>query len=107
MSDPIALPRFVVFLHTVSQHQEALRQRLIEQHRIPSLAPFAPEGEIGTWQGIEIALYPGSFRETSLVPVLEHNEVEFIFSIGLVGSLSDDLRPGDLVTPSASVRGMD
>ena len=69
------------------------------------MAPFAPEGEIGNWQGIEIALYSGWFRETALVPVLEQSAVEFIFSLGLVGSLSDDLQPGDLVMPIASVRG--
>ena len=105
MSNPIALPRFVIFLHTVAEHQQALRRRLSEQRKIPSLAPFAPEGEAAIWQDIEIALYAGSFRETTLVPILEQSAVEYIFSLGLVGSLSDDLRPGDLCIPIASVRG--
>jgi uridine phosphorylase len=72
---------------------------------VPPLAPFSPEGEIGTWHDIEIAFYSGLANETSIVPVLEHDTVEYIFALGLAGSLSEDIRPGDLVAPVASVRG--
>jgi hypothetical protein len=105
MSETNVLPRFVVFQHTVAHHQELLRKKLGELRRIPPLAPFAPEGEVGTWHGVDIACYAGPFRETSLVPILEQSTVEYVFSLGLVGSLSRDLRPGALVTPVASIRG--
>lgn len=105
MSKTDVLPRYVVFQHTVSQHQEVLRKKLGELHRVPPLAPFSAEGEIGTWHGLDIACYSGSIRETSLIPILEQRTVEYVFSLGLVGSLSKNLRAGHLVTPVASVRG--
>jgi hypothetical protein len=105
MDKAAVLPRFAVFQHTVPEHQEILRKQWEALRGLAPLAPFAPAGEIGTWRGLEVACYSGSFKETHLVPVLEQSAVEYVFSLGLVGSLSDRLRPGQLVAPTASVRG--
>lgn len=60
---------------------------------------------MGTWQGIQIACYSGPVSETTLVPIMGQSAVEYVFSLGLAGSLSKDLHKGDLVSPTASVRG--
>ena len=105
MSKADTLPRFVVIQYTFSEHQEILRTKLNERRSVPPLAYACQEGEIGTWQGIQIACYSGPAKETSLVPILEQSAVEYVFSLGLAGALSKDLRRGDLVLPIASVRG--
>lgn len=99
------LPRFAIFQHTVSQHREALHRRLSELRAISPLAPFSRQGEMGTWQGIPIACFAGGNEETGLVPILEQSTVEYVFVLGLAGSLSPVLGKGDLVSPIASVRG--
>jgi uridine phosphorylase len=99
------LPRFVILQHTLQEHREALRNRLSERRTIPALTPLAWVGEIGTWQGIEIACFAGGEPERAIVPVLEQSSVEYVLCLGLAGSLSTALRRGDLVAPVASVRG--
>ncbi len=105
MEQQPVLPRYAVLQYTVSEHREALQKRLEDRRALPPLAPFGREGEAGTWQGIEIACYPGGRVETKLVPVVEQPDVEYVFALGLAGSMSADLRRGDLVSPIASVRG--
>ena len=55
-------PRFVIFQHTLQEYREALRNSLSKRRTIPALTPLAREGEIGTWQGIEIACQVPSQR---------------------------------------------
>ena len=99
------LPQYVVIQHTFSEHREILMRKLDERHSVPPLAYACQEGEIGTWQGLQIACYSGPARETTLVPILEQSTVEYVFSLGLAGALSKRLQRGDLVLPIASVRG--
>lgn len=98
------LPRYVIVQHTYPEHREILLQRLSERRSVPPLSPLCQGGEAGAWQGIQIACYSGPATETTLVPILE-SAVEYVFSLGLAGSMSKDLRRGDLVSPTASVRG--
>jgi len=99
------VPRYVVIQHTFAEHQEILLQRLADRQALEPLAPFCQDGEVGTWRGIRIACYSGPARETTLVPILEQEGVEYVFSLGLAGALSRTLRRGDLASPTASVRG--
>jgi purine-nucleoside phosphorylase len=99
------LPRFVILQHTLPDHREGLRQRMNEHRPLTALNPLSWPGEIGTYQGIEIALFAGGEPERVIVPILERPEVEYIFCLGLAGSLSAELHLGDIVAPTASVRG--
>ena len=105
MDATVTLPRFVVLLHTLQEQREALQDKLDERRTIPAPAPLAREGEIGVWRGIEIACFASGEPERVVVPVLEQSTVEYVLCLGLAGSLTADLRPGDLVVPVASVRG--
>ncbi len=99
------LPRFVVIQHTFAEQCAILLNRLEERRAIPPLAPFCQPGECGIFHDIPIACYTGPALEMTLVPILEQKKVEYVFSMGLAGSLSEHLRRGDLIAPIASVRG--
>ncbi len=101
----VILPKVVVLQHTFREQREALQRKLDKRHTIPAPAPLASEGKAGVWRGIEIACFAGGEPERVIVPVLEQQTVEYVLCLGLAGSLSADLRPGDLVAPVASVRG--
>ncbi len=98
-------PRFVILQHTIPEHKEALRSKMSKQRPLPALNPLSWQGEIGTWQGVEIACFAGGEPERVIVPILEQSSVEYIFCLGLAGSLSSKLQLGNLVAPIASVRG--
>ena len=99
------LPRFVIYQHAQWKHQEIVREKLGNRQDLPTLAPFKITGEIGTWHDIPVACIDGDPKETRLIPILEQNSVEYVFSIGFAGSLSRNLQRGNLVSPTASVRG--
>ena len=105
MKQPEPLPRFVILQHTLPAHREALRQKLSQRRELPALNPLAWSGEIGRWQGIDIACFAGGEPERVIVPILEQRQVEYIFCVGLAGSLSPELHLGELAAPIASVRG--
>lgn len=98
-------PRFVILQHTLPAHREALRQKLTRHRELPALNPLSWPGEIGRYNGIDIACFSGGEPERVIVPILELPEVEYIFCLGLAGSLSAELHLGDMVAPVASVRG--
>lgn len=99
------LPRYVILQHSLPEHRTALYNKLQNHRTIPALTPLSWPGEIGTWQGIEIACFSGGEPERVIMPVLQQDRVEYIFCLGLAGSLTPNLHLGDLVVPSASVRG--
>ncbi len=99
------LPRFVVIQHAFAEQCAILLNRLEERRAIPPLAPFCQPGESGILHGIPIACYTGPALEMTLVPILEQHNVEYVFSMGLAGSLSEHFSRGDLIAPIASVRG--
>ncbi|MBN1345127.1 MAG: hypothetical protein JXQ73_20705 [Phycisphaerae bacterium] len=105
MAAATRLPRYVIIQHTFREHHEILRGRLDGRREVAPLDPFSQRGEVGSWQGIEIAWYSGPAGEPTLVPVLEQGNVEYVFSLGLAGSMSKALGRGDLVLPTASLRG--
>lgn len=66
------------------------------------------EGRIGEVNGIKIAVIGNTrltgYHENLLVPLL-NTPVEYVLTIGLGGAITSDFGIGDLVIPSASVRG--
>lgn len=105
MTKKDCLPRFVILQHSLPEHRNALHNKLRNRHTIPPLNPLSRQAEIGTWHDIEIACFSGGEPERVIMPVLKQQRVEFIFCLGLAGSLSPTLQLGNLIAPSASVRG--
>lgn len=105
MTEIERLPRFVILQHSLPEHRQLLQNKLSNRRPFPALTPLSWPGDIGTWQGVEIACFAGGEPERVILPVLQQKQVEFIFCLGLAGSLSADLQLGDLIAPSASVRG--
>lgn len=66
------------------------------------------EGRIGEVNGVRIAVIGNTrltgYHENLLVPLL-NTPVEYVLTIGLGGAIASDLEIGDLVIPSASVKG--
>lgn len=105
MTNADTLPRFVVIQYAFWNLREILLKKLSDRRSILPLAKDCQEGEIGTWQEIPIACYSGPALEPTLVSILEQKNVEYVFSLGVAGTLSKNLQRGDLVAPTAAVRG--
>ncbi len=105
MTSGETFPRFVVIQYVFSPLRTILLTKLSERRAIAPLVPGCQEGECGTWHGTAIACYSGPAMEKTLVSILEQNTVEYVFSLGVAGVLSKDLKRGDLASPVASVRG--
>lgn len=96
-------PSFAIML---GQHQfPFLESKLKDLTPIESLSPFAPEGRRGFLGDIPIAIFrglPGS--EMNLVPVIR-SPAKFFFVLAVAGGLQPNIERGDILIPSASIRG--
>ncbi|UCG04132.1 MAG: hypothetical protein JSW11_09120 [Candidatus Heimdallarchaeota archaeon] len=101
--DPLDFPKFAIIYYIGK--------------RIPPLFGFVDssnsfgtffEGRIGNVNGVRIAVIGNTrltgYHENLLVPLL-NTPVEYVLTIGLGGAIASNFEIGDLVIPSASVRG--
>jgi hypothetical protein len=97
---------FPVFVVMAGRHQYPyLVSRLEDLSPIEPLAPFAPKGERGLLGEIPVAIFPElPGRETALVPVIR-SPARFFLILAAVGGLQPDIERGDILVPTASIRG--
>ena len=97
-------PSFVIIQYVLSSQYPLLESRINNLSTIEPLAPFCQKGQRGTLDGIPVALYTGPAMERTLVPLLKTTG-KFFFAIGLVGAVQNDITRGDILIPTASIRG--
>ncbi len=89
---------------TPTLHQ-LIEKRLTNACVVEPLIPHGPSGKKGLLGQKRITVFKAAGKETSILPLMRKPEVKTVLAIGLCGALQSYLKIGDIIFPTAAIRG--
>lgn len=99
LNDIVILSFLTPALHSI------VEKRLTEVREVNSLILHGVSGKSGLLGHNLVTIFKAAGKETSILPVMQRPEVKIVLAIGLCGALQTSLRVGDIIIPTAAIRG--
>jgi len=99
------LNSIVILSYLTPTLHSIVENHLTEVHEVNPHLPHGVVGNSGFLGQNSVTVFKAAGKETSILPVMQKLEVKVVLAIGLCGGLQASLRVGDIIIPTAAIRG--